>query len=227
MTEDLTPEDLTPEDLTLGEVRARLAPAIAANAAFDGWSDAARDLAAELEGVDADVARLAFADGPVAMIDAWFEHVDAEMARALPPERLAAMKIRERITTLVEARLAVLAPEREALRRARAVLALPTNVARAAALGWRSVDRMWRLAGDTATDYNHYTKRAMLLAVYTATTTVFLDDDSEGQGDTRAFLARRIDGIMRFEKAKAQFTRRTQRRPSLSRFVGRLRYPVV
>ncbi|MDR6788997.1 ubiquinone biosynthesis protein COQ9 [Sphingomonas sp. BE138] len=227
MTPDLTPGDVTPDDLTLDEVRARLAPAIAANAAFDGWSDTARDLAAEQEGVDPDVARVAFADGPVAMIDAWFAHVDAAMARALPPEALAAMKIRQRITALVEARLAVLAPDREALRRARAILALPTNVARAAKLGWRSVDAMWRLAGDTATDYNHYTKRAMLLAVYTATTTVFLDDDSEEQADTRAFLGRRIDDIMRFEKTKAQFARRANRRPSLSRFVGRLRYPVV
>lgn len=220
-------EDLTPDDLTLDEVRARLAPAIAANAAFDGWGDTARDLAAEQQGVDPDVARLAFADGPVAMIDAWFAHVDVEMAAALPPETLAAMKIRQRITALVEARLAVLAPEREALRRARAILALPVNVAAAARLGWRSVDAMWRFAGDTATDYNHYTKRAMLLAVYAATTTVFLDDDSEEQADTRAFLARRIDGIICFEKAKAQFTRRTQHRPSLSRFIGRLRYPVV
>ncbi|MBW6527965.1 COQ9 family protein [Sphingomonas sp. RHCKR7] len=216
-----------PQDLTLDEVRALLAPAIAANAAFDGWGDAARDLAAESHDVDADVARLAFADGPVAMIDAWFDQVDAAMARALPPERLGAMKVRERVTALVEARLAVLAPEREALRRARAVLALPQNVARAARLGWRSVDRMWRLAGDRATDYNHYTKRAMLLAVYAATTTVFLDDESEAHGDTSAFLARRIDGIMRFEKGKAAFQQRARHRPSLSRFVGRLRYPVV
>ncbi len=216
-----------PQDLTLDEVRALLAPAIAANAAFDGWGDAARDLAAESHDVDTDVARLAFADGPVAMIDAWFDHVDAAMARALPAERLGAMKIRERITALVEARLTVLAPEREALRRARAVLALPQNVARAARLGWRSVDRMWRLAGDRATDYNHYTKRAMLLAVYAATTTVFLDDESEAHADTSAFLARRIDGIMRFEKSKAAFQQRAVRRPSLSRFVGRLRYPVV
>jgi len=220
-------EDLTPDDLTLDEVRARLAPAIAANAAFDGWGDTARDLAAEQQGIDRDVARLAFGEGAVAMIDAWFAHVDVEMAAALPPATLATMKIRQRITALVEARLAVLAPEREALRRARAILALPVNVAAAARLSWRSVDAMWRLAGDTATDYNHYTKRALLLAVYAATTTVFLDDDSEEQADTRAFLARRIDGIMRFEKAKAQFTRRTQHRPSLSRFVGRLRYPVV
>ena len=218
---------VVPQDLTLDEVRALLAPAIAANAAFDGWGDASRDLAAESHDIDADVARLAFADGPVAMIDAWFDHVDTAMARALPPERLGAMKIRERITALVEARLAVLAPEREALRRARAVLALPQNVARAARLGWRGVDRMWRLAGDRATDYNHYTKRAMLLAVYAATTTVFLDDASEAHVDTSAFLARRIDDIMRFEKSKAAFQQRATRRPSLSRFVGRLRYPVV
>jgi ubiquinone biosynthesis protein COQ9 len=215
------------EDLTLDEVRARLAADLAANAAFDGWGDAARDMAADAAGIDRDIAKLAFAGGAVAMIDAWFDAIDARMAQALPPERLATMKIRERITALVAARLDALAPDREALRRARAILALPTNLAAAARLGWRSVDRMWRLAGDTATDYNHYTKRAMLLGVYTATITVFLEDESEGQADTHAFLARRIDGIMRFERTKAGMARRAIRRPSLSRFVGRLRYPVV
>lgn len=215
------------EDLTLDEIRAALAPGIADNAAFDGWGDAARDMAADAAGIDRDLARLAFADGAVAMIDAWFAHIDDVMAAELPPEVLAAMKIRARIAALVEARLAAVAPNRESLRRALAILALPQNVARGARLGWRSADTMWRLAGDTATDYNHYTKRAMLLAVYGATVTVFLDDDSEDHGDTRAFLSRRIDGIMRFEKAKAGFVKRYEHRPSLSRFVGRLRYPVV
>lgn len=215
------------DDPTLDEIRVMLAPAIASNAAFDGWGDAARDMAAEGGGIDRDVARLAFPGGAVDMIDAWFAAVDARMAAALPPERLAAMKIRARITALVEARLDAVAPEREALRRAIAVLALPANVARAARLAWRSVDTMWRLAGDAATDYNHYTKRATLLGVYASTISVFLDDESGGQADTRAFLARRIDGLMRFEKAKAGFLRRAQNVPSLSRFVGRLRYPVA
>ena len=215
------------QDLTLDEIRDALAPGIADNAAFDGWSDAARDMAADGAGIDRDVARLAFPGGAVAMIDAWFAAIDRQMADALPPETLAAMKIRARIAALVEARLDAVAINREALRRALAILALPQNVARAARLGWRSVDTMWRMAGDTATDYNHYTKRTILLGVYTATITVFLDDDSEGQADTRAFLSRRIDGIMRFEKAKAGFVKRYEHRPSLSRFVGRLRYPVV
>lgn len=219
--------DPNPADLTLEEVRTALAPAIASNAAFDGWGDAALAMAAEGAGIDRDVAALAFDGGAVAMIDAWFAHIDRAMAAACPPARLSALKIRARIAALVEARLAVLAPDREALRRALAVLAQPQNLPRAARLGWRSADAMWRLAGDTATDYNHYTKRAMLLGVYATTITVFLDDDSEGHVETSAFLQRRIDDIMRIEKAKAGAIARTRHRPSLSRFIGRLRYPVV
>lgn len=214
-------------DLTLDEIRALLAPGIAGNAAFDGWGDLARDTAADAHGIDRDIARLAYPGGAVDMIAAWFASVDEAMIAALPVEALATMKVRARITAQIEARLAVLAPEREALRRALAILALPQHVARAAKLGWASVDLMWHRAGDTATDYNHYTKRTILLGVYAATITVFLDDDSDGHADTRAFLARRIDGIMRFEKAKAGLAQRTRYRPSLSRFVGRLRYPAI
>jgi ubiquinone biosynthesis protein COQ9 len=216
-----------PADRTLDEIRALLAPAIAENAAFDGWGDAARDMAADQANVDRDVAALAFEGGTIAMIDAWFAYIDIVMLAELPPEQLAGMKIRQRITALVEARLAATAPHREALRRALAILAMPQNLAAAARLGWRSTDAMWHAAGDTTTDYNHYTKRAMLLAVYGATVTVFLDDESEGHAETRDFLSRRIDGIMRFEKAKAGMVRRAQHRPSLTRFISRLRYPVV
>lgn len=215
------------DDATLDEIRLALAPAIADNAAFDGWSSAAVQAAADGAGVDRDVAALAFSGGAVAMIDAWFAHIDAHLAEVLPPETLATMKVRAKITALVEARLAAVADQREALRRAVAILAMPQNALRAAGLGWRSVDLMWRLAGDTATDYNHYTKRMILGGVYSATIAVFLNDESEDWAETRAFLARRIEGIMRFEKAKAGFTSRTAHLPSLSRFIGRLRYPAV
>uniref|UniRef100_UPI0035CA2890 COQ9 family protein n=1 Tax=uncultured Sphingomonas sp. TaxID=158754 RepID=UPI0035CA2890 len=214
-------------DATLDEIRTALAPTIAANAGFDGWGDAARDLAADGAGVDRDVARLAFAGGAVDMVEAWFAHVDADMLARVSPEKLATMKIRAKITALVEARLAETAANREALRRALAILALPQNAVRGVKLGWHAADVMWRAAGDVATDYNHYTKRAILAGVYAATITVFLDDASEGYADTRAFLARRIEGILRFEKAKARLVGQSELRPSLSRFVGRLRYPAV
>jgi ubiquinone biosynthesis protein COQ9 len=215
------------QDLTLDEIRSLLAPGIAANAAFDGWSDAARDMAADAAGIDRDVAALAFEQGPVDMIDAWFADIDVAMLESLPPERLSTMKIRARIAALIEARLQATAADRESLRRALAILALPQNLTKAGRLGWRTVDTIWRAAGDVATDYNHYTKRTILLGVYAATVTVFLDDDSEGFAETRAFLSRRIDGIMRFETAKSGFLKRTEHGFSLSRFVGRLRYPVA
>jgi ubiquinone biosynthesis protein COQ9 len=216
-----------PQDPTLDEIREGLADGIAANAAFDGWGDAARDAAADAAGLDRDVARVAFPGGAVDMIEAWFAAIDRTMTEKLPPETLATMKIRAKITALVEARLDAVGPNREALRRALAILAMPQNLVRGAKLGWHAADLMWQAAGDTATDYNHYTKRTILAGVYAATITVFLDDEIEGHADTSAFLGRRIEGIMKFEKTKAGFLARTEHKPSLSRFIGRLRYPVV
>src|SRR3546814_2390855 len=129
-----------PPDPTLDEIRDALASDIAGNAAFDGWGDDAIIAAANGAGVDIDVARLAFPGGAPDMIDAWFAHVDRAVLAAVPPERLATMNIRGKITALVEARLALLAPNRESLPRAIAILALPRHVIRAGKLGWRSED---------------------------------------------------------------------------------------
>ncbi|MGB3808062.1 MAG: COQ9 family protein [Erythrobacter sp.] len=216
--------------MTLDELRIALAPEIAASAMFDGWNETALVAAAEMAGADPDIAKLAFptrrgTSRAMDMIDAWVESVDLAMAEDWPKERLAPLKIRERIRTLVAYRLETVEPIDEAVRRAMAIMAMPQNAPRSLRMGWRSADVMWRLAGDTATDYNHYTKRAILAGIYSATLAVFVNDDSEGKARTYEFLDRRIDGVMRFEKAKAQFTNRDLELPSLTRFLGRLRYP--
>ena len=215
------------QDATLDEMRDALAAALPEHAAFDGWKPQALDLAADTLGIDRAVAALAFPGGAVDMIDAWFAHIDRAMLADLSPETLSAMKIRARITALVEARLGLIAKDMEALRRALAVLALPQNLPLAARLNWRAADAMWRAAGDTATDFNHYSKRAILGGVYAATIVAMQSDESENYADTRAFLARRIEGIMRFEKFKARFSHSAPERLSLARFLGRLRYPAV
>jgi ubiquinone biosynthesis protein COQ9 len=216
-----------PLDMNLDELRAALAPRLGAHAAFDGWGEAALAMAAGELGVPAGRARLAFPDGAPDMIDAWFDWIDKAMLEAFPPERIAAMKIRDRIRNLLLFRLQTLAPAREALRRALAILALPGNIAKGATLAWRSADRIWRVAGDTASDFNHYSKRAILIGVYGSTTLVFLDDGSEDLADTRAFLDRRIEEVMRFEKAKARWKGSGAPHFSMSRFLGRLRYPAI
>lgn len=213
------------EDLTLPELRLALAPEIAAAAAFDGWSDVAIDAAAQALGLAPAAARLAFPGGAPDMIAAWIERIDADAALALPQESLAALRVPERIRRLVEFRIDAVAGREEALRRALAILAMPRNLARAAKLGWSSADLMWRLAGDIATDFNHYTKRAILSGIVAATLAVLIDDHSEGKAETRAFLGRRLGDVARFEKAKAQLFRSDAEHFSLVRLLGRLRYP--
>ena len=206
-----------PADPTLDELRLRLVAAMLPHVAFDGWGSAALLAGAADAGIDADLARAAFRGGAAEMADAYTALADARMLERAGD--VSGLKVRERIRTLVATRLEQADGEREAVRRTLAVLAL--HPALAARTLWRTTDTMWRAAGDTATDYNHYTKRAILGAVYSATLLAWLDD-AEGWP---AFLDRRIDGIMRFEKAKARLTGLTL--PSPVRFLGRLRYPAV
>ena len=128
--------------MTLDELRLALAPLLPANAMFDGWGEQALAMAAAELGVPAPRARLCFAGGAPDMIDAWFDAIDRATAAAFPLERIEAMKIRERIRELILFRLELIDPNKEALRRALAILALPQNIALAARLAWRAADRI-------------------------------------------------------------------------------------
>ena len=207
----------------LEELRLKLALAVGENAVFDGWSRAAVDSAAGQRGIDVDQARLAMPKTAAGLVETYIRGVDGALEARLPPDRLAGLKIRDKIRTLVWQRLEIMGPAREAVRRALSILAMPQNVPAGLRTGWNTADLMWRMAGDTSTDFNHYTKRMTLGAVYGSTLLVWLDDQSEGWADTAAFLDRRIDDVMQFEKWKAQW--RGRENFSVSRFLGRLRYP--
>src|SRR5438309_2326083 len=208
----------------LERLRRELALAVGENAVFDGWTRAAVESAAGQLGLDPVQARLAVPKTQAGMIDIYIREVDRGLEAWFTPKRLAKMKIREKIRALIWRRLEIMGPAREAVRRALAILAMPHNLPLALRISWRSADLMWRIAGDTSTDFNHYTKRLTLSAVYGSTLLVWLDDRSEGWADTAAFLDRRIDGVMRFEKFKADW-RGSSGHLSVSRFLGRLRYP--
>ena len=153
------------------------------------------------------------------MIRAWFDRIDKACSRPSPED--SRDEVRDRIRACC-CSLPTSRPSRGAAPRAgRAACA---KALAGASLAWGSADRIWRLAGDEATDFNHYSKRAILIGVYASTSLVFLDDDSAEMAETRAFLDRRIEDVMRFEKAKARWKGRAP--PfSLTRFLGRLRYP--
>ena len=214
-----------PDPSPLEQLRRRLALAVGENAVFDGWTRAAVDSAAGQLGIDPVQARLAMPKTQAGLIDLYLQEVDRGLAAWFTPERLEPLKIREKIRSLVWRRLEIMGPAREAVRRALAILAMPQNVPLALKASWRTADLMWRIAGDTSTDFNHYTKRMTLGAVYASTLLAWLDDQSEGWSDSAAFLDRRIDDVMKFEKWKAQWRGSSDRRISPSRFFGRLRYP--
>ncbi|GAA4710385.1 COQ9 family protein [Sphingomonas lutea] len=209
----------------LEQLRRKVALAVGENAVFDGWTEKAVDAAADQLGIDRAQARLAMPKGQAAMVDLYIQAVDRALEAAFTPERLAGMKIRDKIRSMVWHRLEVMGPAREAVRRGLAILAMPQNVPLGLRISWRSADLMWRLAGDTSTDFNHYTKRMTLGAVYGSTLLAWLDDQTEGWMESAAFLDRRIDNVMQFEKWKAQWKGSSDHQLSLSRFLGRLRYP--
>ena len=207
----------------LERLRRELALAVGEKAVIDGWTRAAVDSAARQLGVDPVQARLAVPKSQVGMIDLYIQEIDRALEAYFVPERIEGLKIREKIRVLVWHRLQAMGPAREAVRRAIGILAMPQNLPNALRIGWRTADLMWRLAGDTSSDFNHYTKRMTLSAVYGSTLLVWLDDKSEGWAETAAFLDRRIEDVMKFERFKADW--RGSEHFSPSRFLGRLRYP--
>jgi len=210
-------------DETLDELRPRLVAAMVPHVAFDGWTAVSVAAAARDAGIDPDIAGLVFPGGALEMAVAYTDLANARMAAALagaPP-----MKVRDRVTRAVRVRLEQADGEHETVRRTVAVLALhPLTSARTT---WTTADAIWRACGDTATDLNHYSKRAILGSVYAATLLYWLADDSDGRADTWDFLDRRIVGIMTFEKVKARVTAATANLPNLAGLLGRLRYPAV
>ena len=184
--------------------------------AFDGFTGRLMNRAAKAAGANkADMLRL-FPNGALSLLEAASESVDIEMAKRLAKLELAAMPVRERIATAVKTRLSILRPHKEAARRAVAHLSLPPNVALGVRLVYRTVDAMWRAAGDISTDFNFYTKRAILAGVYSATLMRWFADDGEDESATDEFLAARIENVMQFEKFKAQAREQAKKLPSLT-----------
>ncbi|WP_417450911.1 COQ9 family protein [Kordiimonas sp.] len=212
-------------DKTPLELREPLLDAMLGHVPFDGWSDKALCHAAEDIGVSSEMAELAFPGGAMEAMEAHLVRADEKLATALAALDLMNMRIRDRITVAVRTRFEQAAEHREAVKRGVAAHALPQNIAAGAKAGWRTCDIIWRACGDTSTDHNWYTKRASLLAVYSSTLLFWLNDESDDYKETWAFLDRRIENVMQFEKAKFKMREACANAPSLGRFLGRLRYP--
>ena len=204
-----------------GALKRRVLLAALPHAPFDGFTEKVLAQAgAEAGAAKADMTRL-FPQGPLSLVEAFSDWADEEMQARLAKKKLSAMKIRERIKAAVLARIDVLRPHKEAARRAAAFLTLPPHAATGAKLLYRTVDRMWRAAGDTSTDFNFYSKRAILAGVYSSTMMRWFNDSAKDEKATEAFLDARIENVMQFEKLKARVKEQTKDLPSLGDILKR------
>ena len=185
-------------------LRDRLLDALLEIAPDRGWTSLAIKEAAKAAGMSDGEAALAAPRGPVDMIDAMADRADQHMLRELAARDLPAMKVRERVTLAVRLRIEALADHKRSAQRATAHLALMRDAGTAGRLTWRSADRIWRALGDTSTDENYYSKRAILAAVITSVIGIWLMDDSVAQQRTWSFLDARIENVMQFERVKAK-----------------------
>lgn len=207
------------------EIRERILLQTVTSAAFDGWTLQALRTGAEAAGrTAADAARL-FPGGIMEVVEAFSAWADDAMLQAMDVADLDSMKVRERVAFGVRARLQALQPYQEAVRRLMSLLALPVHAPLAGRLTFRTVDAIWYAAGDTATDFNYYTKRGLLAAVYGATVLYWLADRSEGSADSWAFLDRRIGDVMGIGKALSGrgVGRLARHLPSPMRFARQMR----
>jgi ubiquinone biosynthesis protein COQ9 len=131
--------------------------------------------------------------------------------------------LRDRVAAAVRARIEVLAPYKEAARRAAAFLSQPQNATLAAKLLMTTVDAIWRAAGDRSSDFSYYTKRAMLAGVYGTTLAYWFSDSSDGHSSTWTFLGHRIDNVMQIEKWRGQAREALSKLPDPLEFFKGLR----
>lgn len=193
----------------------RLAP-------IHGWTQRTATLAGKALGLSSGETGLLIPHGPADLAALLSRRHDDRALAALSEVHAGNLKIRERIRRAVEARLDAAAVDEPALRRWSGYLSLPGNLALAARLAWDSADGLWRWAGDTATDENHYTKRLLLAGILTGAGAIRA---SSGRKDALEFVDRRIDNVMAFETWKATTSfRPAEALARLAERLGRARY---
>ena len=185
------------------DMQAQLLAAAVPHVAFDGWSETSLRAACQDLSITRQMAALACPRGAIDLAIRFHHDGDEAMQVVLQKTDINAMKIREKITFSVRARLDAIR-DKEAVRRGATLMALPQHAAEGAGLVWGTCDRIWAAIGDSSADVNWYTKRLTLSSVYSATVLYWLGDNSPNHQDTWTFLDRRIENVMQFEKFKAQ-----------------------
>ena len=149
-----------------------------------------------------------FPNGLNDLVYAFADWADAQMIFSLEKQGVDDLKIRARIFEGVKARLQALEPHKAAFKASTKYLMHPRHIFDLKRIGWTTADKLWWCAGDTATDYNHYTKRILLSGVFASTTLYWLRDSSDNHEKTWDFLEHRINNVLKIGKFMGKLKKR-------------------
>ncbi|MEE4211505.1 MAG: COQ9 family protein [Parvularcula sp.] len=230
------PQNQTEAEPERGEedLRREVLEALLSEAAFDGFTEitlkrAARQAGIEEQALAEGVLHRLFPRGIGDALAFWSEEEDRRMAESFAALEAVPHGLTAKIRWLVKDRIEGLDWNREAARRAASTLALPQHGGLGAKLIWQTADKMWRTVEDKSTDFNWYTKRTSLSLIYGATLSHWFQNDGDAAAEdpyaaSWVFLGRRLEDLMRFEKAKGRALKAAPDPAAIIGFLGRLRY---
>ncbi|MDV7340401.1 COQ9 family protein [Terasakiella sp. A23] len=174
------------------------------NVLFDGWTDAAVEEGAVEAGYEASMAVRAFPDGVAEVLAHFAAYINRQMSAKLEELDMDGMGIGKRLEEAMRIRLEIEAPYKEAVRKAMSFYTIPKHAPQGVQVVWNAVDEIWWSCGDESVDFNYYTKRASLAAVYSATMVYWLSDESENSAETILFYRRRLIDVINAVKTRKE-----------------------
>lgn len=183
------------------DIKNKILAAALNEVAFEGWTQSVLMDATEKAGYKPDMAVAVFPEGVTDLVAYFSEWADAQMLAQLAKIDPEDLRVRARVAKAAMIRFEILAPHKEALREAAKFWARPFRSLRAKQVIWQTADHIWTWAGDTATDYNRYTKRGLLFGVLTTTTLYWLSKNEASLEEVETFLRARIENVLKIGQA--------------------------
>ena len=129
----------------------------------------------------------------------YFENL---LKNSIEEEDLSALRTHEKIRKIIELHFISIEPHKKALRSILHRGSLLSSPITFTNMLYQTVSHMWYAAGDQSTDYNFYTKRLILSAVYTPTLFYWLEGNN--LEETMKYCDKKLSQVSKVPKLKNQ-----------------------
>ena len=154
-----------------------------------------------------------FPEGYITLLEMYLDTVNNQMTEDSKKINLIRLRVHERVKELVILRLKIMSREKELISKTYFHLLLPQNFKIASRCLYKAVDQIWFVAGDNSTDFNFYSKRAILASIYTLTMIHFINNDN--MDETLSVLNKLLKRVSKIPKIKSNISDYTKILPQL------------